>query len=104
MLVNDLIQMLCDDTERLIEILIEKRESLVNERAKLELSIVNLNKVVRIAMDVRSRKLRSEKEISELHDALDYVAKQGTDSDGELDLTNLYRLGNDIIEPDENGY
>ena len=101
MLVNELIQMLCDDTDNLIDTLRDKRQLLVQERAKLELSIVNLNKVLRIAVDVRARKLRNEKEIGELHAALDQVSQ----NDGELDLTNLYMLGRDVVpDSEDEGY
>ena len=101
MLVNELIQMLCDDTDNLIDTLRDKLKLLIQERSKVELSIVNLNKVLRIAIDVRARKLRNEKEIGELHDALNQVSQ----NDGELDLTNLYMLGRDVVpDSEDEGY
>lgn len=87
MLVNELIQMLCDDTDTLITILMEKRSTLTDERERLNLRILNLNKVLRIAFDVKSRCARNEREIGELHEELDDVGE-----DGELDLTDLYML------------
>ena len=101
MLVNELIQMLCDDTDNLIDTLRDKLKLLIQERSKVELSIVNLNKVLRIAIDVRARKLRNEKEIGELHAALDQVSQ----NDGELDLTNLYMWGRDVVpDSEDEGY
>ena len=93
MLVNELIQMLCDDTDTLITILMEKRSTLTDERERLNLRILNLNKVLRIAFDVKSRCARNEREIGELHEELEQS------SGGELDLTDLYRLS-DINDPD----
>ena len=102
MLVHELIQMLCDNPSGLIEKLNDTRTSLCSEREKLEKSITKLNQVMRIAIDVQARNNRNEREISELHDALDHVAKH---SDGErLDLSNLYVLGDDDLPESESAY
>tara|TARA_R100000655_G_C2895548_1_gene177860 strand:+ start:99 stop:407 length:309 start_codon:yes stop_codon:yes gene_type:complete len=102
MLVHELIQMLCDNPSGLIEELNTRRTALCQEHEKLEKSITKLNQVMRIAIDVRARNIRNEREISELHDALEHVAKH---SDGErLDLSNLYILGDDDLPESESAY
>ena len=102
MLVSELIQMLCDNPSSLIEKLNDTRTSLCREREKLEQSITKLNQVMRIAIDVHARNTRNEREIGELHDALDHVAKH---SDGErLDLSNLYMLSDDDLPESESAY
>ena len=102
MLVHELIQMLCDNPSELIEKLNDTRTSLCRERERLERSITKLNQVMRIALDVQARNNRNEREISELHDALEHVAKH---SDGErLDLSNLYILGDDDLPEPKSAY
>lgn len=102
MLVSELIQMLCDNPSDLVEELNTRRTALCLEREKLEKSITRLNQVMRITMDVQARNNRNEREIGELHDALDHVAKH---SDGErLDLSNLYILGDDELPESKSAY
>ena len=91
MLVSELIQMLCDNPDELAEELNDVRSKLCLERDSLERRIVNLNKVIRIAVAVRTRLDRNNEEIGNLHDEL--IGPPTTDEgERELDLSNLYVL------------
>lgn len=102
MRVSELIQMLCDNPSGLIDELNTRRTALCQEREKLEKSITKLNQVMRIAIDVQARNNRNEREIGELHDALDHVAKHS--GGAGLDLSNLYVLGDDELPESESAY
>ena len=90
MLVEELIQMLCDRPDDLLEDLKIKYAVLCKEQKDLVLRMKNLKKVIRIATDVKSRLERNEEEIGALHEALSYASTHS--DDGEIDLTNLYAL------------
>jgi len=92
MRVNELIQMLCDNPNQLAGNLTELRTKLCLERDSLERRIVNLNKVIRIAIDVKSRLDRNNEEIANLHDELIGPSGTHTEENKELDLSNLYIL------------
>lgn len=97
MLVSELIQKLCDNPNELAEELNELRTQLCLERDSLERRIVNLNKVIRIAIAVRTRLDRNNEEIGNLHDEL--IGPSGTHPGGEreLDLSNLYVLSGTMM-------
>jgi hypothetical protein len=90
MLVEDLIQQLCDSPDDLMEDLKIKYGVLVKERDNVHMRLDNLKKVIRIVTDVRARLARNEEEIGALHEALSYASTHS--DDGEIDLTNLYAL------------
>ena len=92
MRVSELIQMLSDNPWKLAEELNDVRSKLCLERDSLERRIVNLNKVIRIAVDVRSRLDRNNEEIGNLHDELIGPSGTHTEENKELDLSNLYIL------------
>ena len=92
MRVSDLIQQLRDNPGELAEELNELRVRLCLERDSLERRIINLNKVIRICVDVRSRVERNDEEIGNLHDELIGPSGTHTEEDRELDLSNLYIL------------
>ena len=103
MRVCDLIQMLCDNPGQLAEELTAKRSQLCLERDSYERRITNLNKVIRIAINVKSRLERNETEIDALYQELlgPTLSKKHKDheEERELDLSNLYMLTAD--EPDD---
>ena len=92
MRVSELIQKLCDNPGELAEELNNIRNKLCLERDSLERRIVNINKVIRICVDVRSRLDRNNEEIGNLHDELIGPSGTHTEEDKELDLSNLYIL------------
>jgi len=100
MLVSELIQILCDNPTELIDDLGCRRASLCLERDTLERKIINLNKVIRIAIDVRARLDRNNEEIGNLHDEL-IGPPTATDEDRELDLSNLYVLSGTRLKDED---
>jgi hypothetical protein len=102
MLVSELIQMLCDNPNELAEELSELRVQLCLERDSLERRIVNLNKVIRIAVDVRTRLDRNNEEIGNLHDELiGPIGTPHTEGSKELDLSNLYILSGTRLKDED---
>tara|TARA_R110002096_G_scaffold4615_8_gene21915 strand:- start:322 stop:642 length:321 start_codon:yes stop_codon:yes gene_type:complete len=100
MLVSELIQMLCDNPTELIDDLTSRRASLCLERDALERKIINLNKVIRIAIDVRARIDRNNEEIGNLHDEL--IGPPITDEgERDLDLSNLYVLSGTRLKDED---
>ena len=101
MRVNELIQMLCDNPGELAEELNDIRSKLCLERDSLERRIVNLNKVIRIAVDVRSRLDRNNEEIGNLHDELIGPSGTHTEENRELNLSNLYILSGTRLKDED---
>lgn len=91
MLVQELIQQLCDNPNDLLKELQSKYAVLCEERKDVELRMSNLKKVIRIATDVKSRLARNEQEIGALHEQL-VRARDEEGFGGVLDFTNLYAL------------
>lgn len=90
MLVEELIQQLCDSPSDLLEDLKIKFVALGAERQAIETRLTNLRKVIRVVTDVKARLDRNEEEIGALHEALSYASSHS--DDGEIDLCNLYAL------------
>ena len=100
MLVSELIQMLCDNPNELAEELNGLRAQLCLARDSLERRIVNLNKVIRIAVAVRTRLDRNNEEIGNLHDEL--IGPPTTDEgERDLDLSNLYILSGTRLKDED---
>jgi len=101
MLVSELIQRLCDNPGELADELCSIRNMLCLKRDSLERRIVNINKVMRICVDVRSRLDRNNEEIGNLHDEL--IGPSGTHNgeDTELDLSNLYILSGTRLKDED---
>lgn len=101
--VRDLIQMLCDNPNQLVKELISKRTQLCLERDSYDRKITNLNKVIRIAVAVKTRLERNEEEIDALYEELIGPTLSSkhreNEEERELDLSNLYMLTAD--EPDD---
>ena len=90
MLVEELIQQLCDKPDDLLEDLKVKFSVLCSKQKDLEVRMTNLKKVIRVVTDVKARLDRNEEEIGALHEALSYASTHS--DDGEIDLYNLYAL------------
>lgn len=90
MLVEELIQQLCDNPNDLLDDLKIKLVALGKERQDIETRLTNLKKVIRVVTDVKARLARNEEEIGALHEALSYASTHS--DDGEIDLYNLYAL------------
>ena len=100
---HELIQQLCDNPAQLAEDLNALRAQLCLERDSYERKIANLNKVIRIAIDVKSRLERNNTEIDALYEELIGPTLSNKhrehEEDRELDLSNLYMLNADT--PDD---
>ena len=101
MRVSELIQRLCDNPGELAEELNSIRSMLCLKRDSLERRIVNINKVIRICIDVRSRLDRNNEEIGNLHDELIGPSGTHTEEDKELDLSNLYILSGTRLDDED---
>lgn len=102
MLVSELIQKLCDNPGELSDELCSIRSMLCLKRDSLERRIINLNKVIRIAVDVRTRLDRNNEEIGNLHDELiGPIGTPHTEESKELDLSNLYILSGTRLKDED---
>tara|TARA_Y100001973_G_C5200002_1_gene336903 strand:- start:586 stop:912 length:327 start_codon:yes stop_codon:yes gene_type:complete len=101
MKVSQLIKDLRNHPAMLMEELIQKRTELCLERDILERKIINLNKVIRICVDVKCRHERNNEEIGNLHDELIGPSGTHTEEDRELDLSNLYILSGTRLEDED---
>ena len=103
MLVEELIQKLCDAPDDLLEDLKTKYAVLCREQKDLDVRMSNLRKVIRITTDVRCRLARNEEEIGALHEQLVQAKSEGLIYDS-IDLTSLYALTDMPEKPSDTDY
>ena len=103
MLVEELIQKLCDAPDDLLEELKAKYAVLCREQKDLDVRMSNLRKVIRITTDVRCRLARNEEEIGALHEQLVQAKSEGLIYDS-IDLTSLYALTDMPEKPSDTDY
>ena len=105
MLIEELIQKLCDRPDDLLEGLKIKYAVLCKEQKDLDLRMSNLRKVIRITTDVKCRLARNEEEIGALHEQLIQARSEGLiGRDEGIDLTCLYALTDMPEKPNDTDY